>query len=42
MNKKTLIDTTSMRLLGSEFESDITLKAKAIKHIVKKILPDYD
>ena len=31
-----------MRLLGLGFKSDNTLKSKAIKHIVKKILPDYE
>ena len=29
------------RLLGLEFKSDNTIKSKAIKFIVKKILPDY-
>ena len=30
-----------MRLLGLKFKSDNTLKSKAIKHIVQKILPNY-
>ena len=30
-----------MRLLGLGFKSDNIIKSKAIKFIVKKILPDY-
>ena len=30
-----------MRLLGLEFKSDNIIKSKAIKFIVKKVLPDY-
>ena len=30
-----------MRLLGLEFKSDNIIKSKAIKFIVKKMLPDY-
>ena len=39
--KKTLINKTSMRLLGLEFKPDNTIKSKAMKFIVKTILPDY-
>ena len=31
-----------MRLFGLKFKSDNTLKSKAIKCILKKILPDYE
>ena len=31
-----------MRLLGLELKSDNTIKSKAIKYIVKKILPSYE
>ena len=40
-SKKTLINKISTRLLGLEFKSDNTIKSKAIKFIVKKVLPDY-
>ena len=30
-----------MRLLGLEFKSDNTIKSKAMKYIVIKILPNY-
>ena len=30
-----------MRLLGLDFKSDNVIKSKAIKFIVKKVLPDY-
>ena len=30
-----------MRLLGLEFKLDNTIKSKAMKSIVKKILPNY-
>ena len=30
-----------MRLLGLQFKSDNIIKSKAIKFIVKKILPNY-
>ena len=30
-----------MRLLGLDFKSDNIIKSKAIKFIVKKMLPDY-
>ena len=39
--KKTLINKLSTILLGLEFESDNITKLKAIKFIVKKILPNY-
>ena len=31
----------STRLLGLEFKSHNTIESKAMKYIVKKILPDY-
>ena len=34
------MDKISMRLLRLELKSSNTLKSTAIKHIVKKILPD--
>ena len=37
--KKTLINKISTRLLGLEFKSDNIIKSKAMKFIVKKILP---
>ena len=40
-SKKTLINIIAMRLLGLQFKSDNTIKSKAIKFIVKKILPNY-
>ena len=30
-----------MRLLGLDFKSDNVIKSKAIKFIVKNVLPDY-
>ena len=39
--KKTLINKLSTILLGLEFKSDNITKLKAIKFIVKKILPNY-
>ena len=39
--KKTLINKISMWLLGLEFKSDNMIKSKAMKFIVKTILPDY-
>ena len=40
--KLTLINKISTRLLGLGFKSDnIIIKSKAMKFIVKKILPDY-
>ena len=39
--KKTLIIRISTRLLGLEFKSDNIIKSKAIKCILKKILPNY-
>ena len=39
--KKTLTNKISSRLLGLEFKSDNTIQYKAVKYIVKKILPDY-
>ena len=38
---KTLINKISTRLLGIEFKSDNTIKSKAMKFFVKKILPNY-
>ena len=43
--KKTIIDKTSMRLLGIEFKSNNMTKSKTIKYVVKRILlilPDYE
>ena len=39
--KKTLINKISTWLLGLEFKSDNIIKSKAMKFIVKTILPDY-
>ena len=39
--KKTLINKLSTILLGLEFKSDNITKLKAIKFIVKKILPNH-
>ena len=39
--KKSPINEISTRLLWFEFRSDKVIKSKAIKFIVKKILPDY-
>ena len=36
-----LVSKMSTRLLGLEFKSDNIIKLKAIKFIVKKILPEY-
>ena len=41
LTKKTLINQTSTRLFALEFKSDNTGKSKAMKYIVKKILPNY-
>ena len=38
---KTLLNKISTKLLGLEFKSDNTIKSKAMKYIVKKILPNY-
>ena len=35
------MDKISMRLLRLNFKSDDTKKSKVIKHIAKKILPEY-
>ena len=40
--KKALINKISIRLLGLEFKSDHTIKSKAKKYIVEKILLDYN
>ena len=40
--KTTLINRISMRLLRLEFKLDNTIKSKAIKYSVKKIIPHYD
>ena len=40
--KKSMINKISIRLLELEFKSENMLKSKAIKHIVKKSLPDYE
>ena len=37
--KKTLTDKTSMRLSRLELKSDNTIKWKAIRYIVKKVVP---
>ena len=39
-SRKTLINKI-LKLLELEFKSDNTIKSKAMKYIVKKILPDY-
>ena len=39
--KKSLIDNLSKRLLELEFKSNLSIKSKCLKWIVKKILPDY-
>ena len=36
-----LVSKMSTRLLGLEFKSDNIIKLKAVKFIVKKILPEY-
>lgn len=38
---KALINKLSMRLSRLKFKSDNTLKSKAAKYFLKKILPDY-
>ena len=40
-SRKTLINKILKLLLELEFKSDNTIKSKAMKYIVKKILPDY-
>ena len=40
-SRKTLINKFLKLLLELEFKSDNTIKSKAMKYIVKKILPDY-
>ena len=40
LTKESLMDKMLMRLLRIEFKSDNMTKSKAIKHFVKKILPD--
>ena len=39
--KKFMIENISSRLLRLEFKPDNRLKSKAVKHIVKNMLPDY-
>ena len=39
--KITTINKISMRLLELEFKSNNIIKSKAMKFIVKKLLPDY-
>ena len=39
--KNTLLNNISTRLLKLNFKSDNIIESKAIKFIVKKILPDY-
>ena len=39
--KKTLINKLSAKLFGLEFESDNMIRSKALKNIVKELLPDY-
>ena len=41
MTKKSLIDGISKRLLELEFKSNHSIKAKCLKWIVRKILPDH-
>ena len=38
-SKKSLIDKISTRLLELKFKSDHSIKSKAFKYVVKKILP---
>ena len=40
--RKGMVNKISIRLLELEFKSENMLKSKAIKHIVKKSLPDYE
>ena len=42
LNKKTLLDKISMKILKLEFKLDNTIKSKDIKYIVKEILPQYE
>ena len=41
MSKENLINKSLMGLLKIEFKSDNTIKSKALKYIVKKILPHH-
>ena len=38
-SKKSLIENLSKRLLEWEFKSNNSMKSKALKHVVEKILP---
>ena len=40
--KKSLIDQISKRLLGLGFNSNHSIITKALKRVVKKVLPDYE
>ena len=40
INKKSLIEELSSRLLKIEFKSDDSIKTKLLKYVVKKILPE--
>ena len=42
LTKKTYINKISIKLLKLDFRSDTTIKSKAIKYIVKQILPHYE
>ena len=39
--KKLLVDDLSKRLVGLEFKSNLSIKSKCSKWIVKTILPNY-
>ena len=39
LNKKTLIEKLSIRLLSLEFKSNDSVKTKCLRYVVKKILP---
>ena len=40
--EKSLIKKISNRLLNLEFKSESSIKIKCLKHVVKKILPEFD
>ena len=40
INKNSLIDELSSRLLKMEFKSDDSIKTKLLKYVVKKVLPE--
>ena len=39
LNKKSLVDELSNKLLGLEFRSNNSIKTSCLKYVVKKILP---